>query len=80
MARDHFYTLIRYLHLADSTSQKQKGYDPLFKVRFLIDHLSAVYPQCFHPSKYLSIDEMMVGTRCLISFLQYFSKKPPNLA
>jgi len=55
MARDHFNSILRYLHLADSKSQKQKGdtgYDPLFKVRFLIDHLSAVYPQYYHPSQY----------------------------
>ena len=79
MARDRFYTILRYIHLADSALQKQKGesgYDPLFKVRFLIDHLSAVYPQYYYPSRYLSIDEMMVGTRCRISFLQYLPKKP----
>jgi len=78
MGRDHFYSLLRYLHLADSTSQKQKGkkgHNPLFKVRFLIDHLSAMYPQYYHPSRYLSIDEMMVETRCRISFLQYLPKK-----
>ena len=79
MARDHLYTLLRYLHLADSKSQKQKGekgYDPLFKVWFLIDHLSAVCSQYYYPSRYLSIDKIMVGTRCRISFLQYLSKKP----
>ena len=79
MARDRFATILRYLHLADSTTQQKKGetgYDPLFKVQFLINHLSAVYPQYYYPSRYLSIDEMMVGTRCRISFLQYLPKKP----
>jgi len=79
MSRNRFYTVLRYLHLADSKVQVPKGkegYNPLFKVQFLIDHLTAVYPQYYYPSRYLSIDEMMVGTRCRISFLQYLPKKP----
>ena len=79
MSRDRFLEILRYLHLVDSTLQKKKGeegYDPLFKVRFLVDHLAAVYPQYYFPSRYLSIDEMMVGTRCRVVFLQYLPKKP----
>ena len=41
-----------------------------------MDHLAAVYPQYYFPSRYLSIDEMMVGTRCRVVFLQYLPKKP----
>jgi len=54
MARDRFATILRYLHLTDFTTQQKKGergYDPLFKVRFSIDHLSAVYPQYYYPSR-----------------------------
>ena len=76
MSWDRF---LKFLHLVDSTLQKKKGeegYDPLFKIRFLVDHLAAVYPQYYFPSRYLSIDEMMVGTRCRVVFLQYLPKKP----
>ena len=79
MSRDRFLKILKFLHLVDSTLQKKKGeegYDPLFKVRFLVDHLAAVYPQYYFPSRYLSIDEMMVGTRCRVVFLQYLPKKP----
>jgi len=79
MARDRFYSLLRYLHLVNSKSQKKKGergYDPLFKVRVSVDHLTAVYSQYYYPSRHLSIDEMMVGTMCRVSFLQYLPKKP----
>ena len=70
---------MRYLHLVDSVKQKkvgEAGYDPLFKVRPLLDHLSAVFLRYYQPSRELSVDEMMIGTRCLISFLQYMPKKP----
>ena len=79
MPRDRFFFLLRYLHLVDNREQKKKGeqgYDPLYKVRPLIDHLSAVFPIYYQPGRELSVDEMMIGTRCRISFLQYMPRKP----
>jgi len=79
MPRDRFFKIMHFLHLSDSSSQPksgQTGYDPLYKVRNLIDHLSAVFPVYYQPSRELSIDEMMIGTRCHVSFLQYMPKKP----
>ena len=79
MSRDRFFKILRYLHLVDSSKQKKRGeegYDILFKVRPLIDHLGAVLQKYYQPSCHLSIDEMMIGTRCRISFLQYIPKKP----
>ena len=79
MPRDRFFKIMRYLHLADSSLQKkigQPGYDALYKIRPLIDHLSAVFPTYYQPNREISIDEMMIGTRCRVSFLQYLPKKP----
>ena len=79
MSRDRFFKILRYLHLVDSSKQKKRGeegYDILYKVRPLIDHLGAVFPKYYQPSRQLSIDEMMIGTRCRVSFLQYIPKKP----
>ena len=79
MSRDRFLLTLRYLHLNDSSLQKKPdelGYDPLFKVRPLLDHLSAMFPSCYQASQNLSIDEMMIGTRCRVSFLQFLPKKP----
>ena len=70
---------MRCLHLSDSSSQLksgQVGYDPLYKVRALINQLSAVFPGYYQPSRELSIDEMMIGTQFHVSFLQYMPKKP----
>ncbi len=79
MSRDRFFQILRYLHLVDSSLQKKKGedgYDPLYKVRPLLEHFSAVFPCFYQPEQQLLVDEMMVGTRCRISFLQYLPKKP----
>ena len=69
---------MRYLHLVDSSLQKKTGevgYDLLFKVRSLLDHLAAVFPRYYQPVREVSIDEMMIGTRCRISFLRYMPQK-----
>ena len=79
MSRDHFFRILRFIHLADSSKQKkedEEGYDALYKVRPLIDHLTAVFPKYYQPARELSLDEMMIGTRCRIAFLQYLPKKP----
>ena len=79
MPRDRFFSILRFLHLVDNSLQKKKGedgFDPLFKIRPMIDHLSAVFPRYYQLGQQLLIDEMMIGTRCHVSFLQYLPKKP----
>ena len=79
MSRDRFFKILRYLHLVDSAKQKKKGeegYDILYKVCPLIDYFAAVFPKYYQPSHNISIDEMMIGTRCRISFFQFIPKKP----
>ena len=79
MPRDHFLHILTYLHLVNSTQQRKKGdvaYDPLFKVRPLLNHLTAVFSKYYRPDRFLSIDEMMIGTRCRVAFLQYIPMKP----
>ena len=78
MSRDRYFQILQYFHLVDSSLQKKKGetgYDPLLKVRPLLDHLVAVFPMYYQPERQLSIDEMMIGTRCRVAFLQYLPKK-----
>ena len=70
---------MRNLHLVDSSDQTNKdedGYDPLYKIQPLLDHLSADFLLYYQPSQCMSVDEMMIGTRCRISFLQYLPQKP----
>ena len=79
MSRDRFHNILRYLHLNDSLQQKrhrEEGHDHLYKVRPLIGHLRAVLSLYYQPAQQVSIDEMMIGTRCRVPFLQYLPKKP----
>lgn len=50
--------------------------DPSRKVWSHVDHLAVVFPQYYKPAQHLPVDEMMIGTRCRISFLQYLPNKP----
>jgi len=46
MPRDRFFKITRYLHLSDSLLQPKSGqveYDPLYKVRAMIDQLSLCF-------------------------------------
>jgi len=55
LSRDWFQNI---LHLNDSDGQKKKGesgFDPLYKVRPLLDHLIAVFPSYYHPVQQVSI-------------------------
>lgn len=79
MSRDRFFRISKYLHLADASKQKKRGedgYDALYKVRPLIDKTSETFAKYYSPKRELAIDEMMVGTRCRVHFLQYIPKKP----
>ena len=78
MSRDRFQTILRYLHVHDSSLQKKsgEGYDHFYKIRPLLDHLTGVYPLYYQADQHVSVDEMMIGTRCKVSFLQYMPKKP----
>ena len=79
LGRRHFASSSVVGARQDSSKQKNKdeeGNDALYKVRPLIDHLTAVFPKYYQPARELSLDEMMIGTRCRIAFLQYILKKP----
>lgn len=52
------------------------GYDNLFEIRPLIDQLLDLCTKYYNLLRELSIDEMIIGTRCWILFLQYLPKLP----
>lgn len=78
MSRENFLRILRYLHITDTSNAKKKGeveYDALLKIRPLVDHFTAVFPKYYRPNQCISIDEMMIGMRCRVAFLQYIPKK-----
>ena len=79
MPRDRFKQILRYFHCADQSSyipRGQDGHDPLYKIRPIIDILSVRFQLLYNPSRELSVDESMIGTKCRVPFLQYMPKKP----
>ena len=77
-SRDHFCQIYRYFHLVDN-STKPQDITPgtrLFKLGNLQQELSQKFKTMYTPSRNLSIDEQMIGTKSRVSFIQYMPKKP----
>ena len=74
-----FQQILRFLHLNDSDKQltvDQPGYDPLFKVRKLLDIVTPKFESEYNLSESISIDEAMIPFKGRLSFKQYMKDKP----
>ena len=74
MVKDRFLAILRALHVNDSSLQVpmgQPGYDPLFKVRKLLDLVTARFEDQFNLAEWVSIDEAMIPFKGRLSFKQY---------
>lgn len=79
MTRVRFETINRYLHIVDNRDQIHRGtdgYDPLFKVRPLLDMIRSRSKELYKPSRAISIDEAMVAFNGRLHFKQYIPSKP----
>lgn len=78
-SRDRYLLIRSFLHFNDnrfSVPKGQDGYDPLYKVRPILDLTKDTYMQIFEPAKELSIDESMVKFKGRLNFKQYLPSKP----
>ncbi|BES89619.1 Hypothetical protein NTJ_02426 [Nesidiocoris tenuis] len=79
MSRNRFEKIKQYFHLNDNTLEKKRGdagYDKLFKIRPLIDHLLEKFNEI--PGEELhSIDEQMIPFKGR-SFLKQYNKSKPH--
>lgn len=78
MGRKRFDHLRTYIHMNDNTNVKQKGepgYDPLFKVRPVLEKVRA---NCLkvEPEENHSIDEQMIPFKGKLGMKQYIKNKP----
>jgi len=80
MSRTRFQQHQSCLHLVDNTKVARtddgKLVDKLAKVRPLLDSFVKSSSRHFSPGRELSIDEMMIGTKCRLGFIQYMKDKP----
>ena len=78
MSRGRFITILSSFHLADNRGLPPKD-DPkykLYKLGTLPTELNKSFGAMYKPTRDLSIDEQMIGTKCRVGFLQYMPKKP----
>ena len=74
-----FQQILRFFHLNNSQDQicaGQPGYDPLFKVRRLVDIVTSKFEQEYNLSESISVDEAMIPFKGRLSFKQYMRDKP----
>ena len=86
-AREHmsyrrFYFIKRWLHFNDTAKEPTRGqpdYDPLYKMRPLIETLNATFGAHWKMCMYVSLDEMMLLFKGKNPFHRYVRGKPhPN--
>ena len=79
MNRDNLFRILTFIHLPDSSKQEKKGYDTLYKVRPLIDHLTVMFPKYYQHARDLSLDDDSYKKR-EFHFWNTFPKSQLNLA
>ena len=79
MPKARYEKLSQYLHLTDNIHQPTADspeYDPLFKVRPLMDMLNRIFLQHYTPGREPSVDEAMIGFKGRSLLKQYMPGKP----
>ena len=79
MPRRKFQQILRFLHLADNSKQLPRSdpnYNKLYKLGDFVACSNKCFKEMYAPRQNLSIDELMVGTKSRIGFLQNMPKKP----
>ena len=79
MSKTRYEKVTQYLHVVNTDSAPKKGtpgYDPIAKVRPIVDKLQRNSQKCFRPGRELSVDEAMVAFKGRLGFKQYIPNKP----
>ena len=72
-SRTRFRALRRYFHLKDNTKRPDKNHNDykLYQVIPIISCLTKTFGSLYVPFQNVSIDEMLLGTKCQLSFTRY---------
>ena len=74
-----FQQISRFLHLNDNEREVKAGvtgYDPLYKVRPLLDIIASTFESEYNLNESITIDEAMIPFKGRLSFKQYMKDKP----
>ena len=81
MSQDSFLALWTMFHLNNNDAKAargQSGYDPLFKIRPIIDTLITKFQDIYTPEEQMTIDEAICPFRGCIFFHVYIKGNPIN--
>ena len=80
MPRDRYELLNSFLHFANNAEDRpargEPNFDPLWKIRPLIEICEPLYTASYGPSCELSIDESIIKFKGRVHFRQYLPSKP----
>jgi len=79
MTANRFQKLTQYIHVADRASEPAKDapdFDALYKLRPVIDHVSATFQEMYTPSEFVSVDEAMIPYTGRKKIKQFMNNKP----
>ncbi|XP_052224356.1 piggyBac transposable element-derived protein 4-like [Dreissena polymorpha] len=79
MTCNRFQKLVQYFHIADRTTapgRGETGYDPLFKLRPVMESVSRTFQEIYTLNKEVSVYEAMIAFTGRVSFRQYMPAKP----
>lgn len=74
-----FQWLLSNLHSNDNLQMPRYGspsFDKLFKIRPYLNFLSNIFLQCYKPTRYISVDEIMVKFKGRSTLKQYMPMTP----
>jgi len=76
MAHARYYHILRFLHFTDNNRNGvDRTDDRLWKIQDLFEIIRTNFSKFYNPSKYLSVDEVIVKFKGRIVFKQYIPKK-----
>lgn len=79
MSQNRYEKISKYLHLNNNANYVKRGFpgfDPLFKLRPLLDCTTETFKKYYLPNRELSIDEAMIRFNGRLYFKQYIRQKP----
>ena len=79
LTKTRFMKINQYIHLRDTSNtpgRDDPNYDPLYKVRTMIDLILPKLKDNYKPGQNLSVDEGMIGFKGRVHFRQYMPAKP----
>ena len=79
MSRNRYWALSRYFHISDNNqtvlNQHDPNYDPLYKVRAMINLVNANSARVYKPKQNICVDEAMVKCKSRHHAKQYMPQK-----